>query len=350
MATLSFVRPRKEISSRFLCLLVCRALFSLVASSGLAQAWQTAPATAPTCQAAGQVFGWDLMDRSLTLKSDSGQYSDFRYDDSTTFTNNGAILWPDALGILEALNIDDRLCVEAFRGDNRTMASRVRVTFRAEIDARDKRDLVRWQADSLFGTVKSLDLPTHRIIVSVPTSSDVSVDATGSVALWIQPLAADDPADAVRGSLEKLSEGDAIYVRGDRVPGMRTMRARMIVSGGFRRFAGSVESEDVVADTIQLRDFRSGRSRTVHVSFEQFYATGKNTVPHGQDRRLYPLIFTDIREGDSVVVFGRENSQGGVDGALLVTGFSAGGVLQPGPGQSADWIFQAVGFGGQTMN
>lgn len=42
------------------------------------------------------------------------------------------------LGIIEGLNIDDRLCVEASREDNQEIASRVRLTFRAEIDARDK--------------------------------------------------------------------------------------------------------------------------------------------------------------------------------------------------------------------
>ena len=105
MATLSFV-PRKEISNHFLCLLVCRALFCMVASPVLAQAWQTASAAAPPCQAAGQVVGWDLMDRTLTIESDPGHRSEFRYDDLTTFTNGGAILRPDAMGILEALNLD----------------------------------------------------------------------------------------------------------------------------------------------------------------------------------------------------------------------------------------------------
>jgi hypothetical protein len=54
-----------------------------------------------------------------------------------------------------------------------------------------------------------------------------------------------------------------------------------------------------------------------------------------------------MKEGDSVLLLGRENGQGGgIDAFLLITGFSPGGVLQPGPGQSADWIFQAIGFGG----
>ena len=81
---------------------------------------------------------------TLTLKSDSSHYSEFHYGGSTPFTTADATFRPDELGILEGLNIDDRLCAEAFRADNNEIASRVRVTVRSEIDARDKREaLVR---------------------------------------------------------------------------------------------------------------------------------------------------------------------------------------------------------------
>jgi hypothetical protein len=227
------------------------------------------------------------------------------------------------------------------------MASRIRVTSRADIDARDKRELIRWQSEGLFGAVKALDQANHRITVRVSASSDVSVDAAGSVAFWILPTAADDPADTVQGGWESLAPGDAIYVRGERVTGMPTMRARLIVSGGFRSFAGSVESMEPLTSVLQLRDFRSGRTRPVHFDFMSIYVVGKNTVPGARDRRLYPATVGDMKEGDSVLILGRENDQTGViDAFLLITGFSPGGVLQSGPGQSADWIFQAIGLGG----
>ena len=133
------------------------------------------------------------------------------------------------------------------------------------------------RAKALFGTVKALDPANHRITVRVSASSDVSVDAAGSVAFWILPTAADDPADAVRGGWESLATGDAIYVRGERVTGMRTMRARLIVSGGFRSFSGSVESMEPLTSLLRLRDFRSGRSRPVHFDFMPIYVVGKNS-------------------------------------------------------------------------
>jgi hypothetical protein len=173
------------------------------------------------------------------------------------------------------------------------------------------------------------------------------VAAAGSVGFWILPTAADDPADAVNGRWESLALGDAIYVRGERVTGTPTMRARLIVSGGLRSFAGSVESMDPLKELLLLRDFRSGRDRPVHLDFMSIYLVGKNDAPGARDRRLYLATVADLNEGDSVLILGRENHQtGDVQAFLLITGFSARGVLQPGPGQSPDWIFPAIGFGG----
>src|SRR5450755_1348809 len=173
MTALTVVRSRKEIPNSLACLPACRALLCLLAMPLFAQAWQSTTPPVAACQAAGQIAGWDIVGHTLTLKSDSGDYSDFHYDGSTTFTAANATFQPDELGLLEGLNIDDRLCVEAFRADNKGMASRVRVTFRGEIDDRDKRELVRWQSGALFGTVKALDQASHRITVRVSTSSDV---------------------------------------------------------------------------------------------------------------------------------------------------------------------------------
>lgn len=125
------------------------------------------------------------------------------------------------------------------------------------------------------------------------------------------------------------------------------MRARLIVSGGFRSVAGSIESMEPLKELLLLRDFRSGRGRPVHFDFLRIYVVGKNEAPGARDRRLYLATIGDLNEGDSVLILGRENHQtGDIEAFLLITGFSPDGVLQPGPGQAADWIFQAIGFGG----
>jgi len=244
MTALSVVRSRKAIPISLVCLAACRAMLCLLAMPLFAQAWQSTTPPVAACQAAGQVAGWDIEEQTVSLKSDSGNYSDFHYDRSTTFRTADATFQLDELGLLERLNIDDRVCVEAFRADNKQIASRVRITYRAGIDARDKRELVRWQSESLFGVVKALDPANHRITVRVSASTDVSVDGAGSVGFWILPATANNPSDVVSGSWDSVVLGEAIYVRGKRVTGMPTMRARMVVSGGFRSLTGSIESMD----------------------------------------------------------------------------------------------------------
>ncbi len=322
--------------------IVGRTVFSLFTMPLLVNAWQTATPPAAGCQAAGQVYGWDIHERTFTLQSDSGHYSDYRYDDSTKFTNGEVPIKQDVLN----LNIDDRLCVEAFSPSKQDVATRVRVTFRSGIDAQDKRELVRWQSESVFGVVKSWEARDRKIIVSVSGSGDVSVDAAGPLAFWIMPAGAEHAGDVIGGSWDTLVAGDPIYIRGERTPGGQTVRARMVVIGGFRSFAGSVQSMQPLTEQLVLRDFQSGRSRRVHFDFMPIYVVGKTSAPGSRDRRLYPATLGALKTGDSVLILGRDNEQtGGIEAFLLITGFSPGGVVQPGPSQSDEWIFQAVGFG-----
>jgi hypothetical protein len=342
MATFSIVQLRKKGRKVRSCLPDCRSVFSLLVLASLAQAWQAAPPPVAGCQAAGQIFGWDLLGHTLTLKSDSGEYSNFRYDGSTKFTKDETPVSQ------EDLNINDRVCVVAFRAGTPEIASRVRVTPRSEIEGRDKQELVRWQSESLFGTVKSLDAGNRRITLSVTGSADVSVNAADAVPFWILPPAADDPAQAVHGGWESLAPGDAIYVRGERAAGVQDMRARLIVLGGFRSLTGSVESMEPLTGLVHIRDFRSGPSRAVHFDFMSIYAVGMNAAAGARDRHLYPATIGDLKEGDSVLILGREDYQtGNTEALLLITGFTRGGFLEPGPGQSVDWIFQAIGFRGR---
>jgi hypothetical protein len=337
MATLTIARRRKIPLTR---VATCRAFLTILAIPLFAQPGQTKAPLANRCQLAGQVFGWDVVGHQFTVKTDSGDYFEFRYDDSTIFTRADATLPP------EGLNIDDRVCVEAFRTNTWEIASRVRVTSRPEIEARDKRELVRWQNESVYGTVKSWDPISRRITVSVAAAPDTSVEAAEPAAFWMLPKTDNDLAGAIHGTWETLVVGDPIYVRGEWIPGTQAMRARLIVSGGFCTLSGSIESIDPLMSLVGLRDFRSGTIRSVHFDFMPIYIVGKATGPRVPDRQLYRASVGDLKEGDSVLLFGRENNQTGrIDAFVLITGFSPGGLLEPGPGQSLDWIFQAAGLG-----
>ena len=312
-------------------------ILGLAVLPAVSYGWQTGPAPTAPCLTAGQVAGWDILEHTLTLKNDSGDYSELRYDASTAFTDGKSSL------SAQALNLDDRICVQAVRGGSQSAASRVLVTRRSEINDRDRQDLMAWERDSVFGTVKSIDPIDHRMTLRSPGGSDVLIDASGPIELWILPPDALDFEDAVAGPWSKLAAGDDVYVRGDR-GGTGAVRARLIVSGGFRGFAGSIESMDPLTEMIELRYFRSGRSRPMHFDFSSIYVAGAAKGP--EDRPLYFATIGDLKEGDSVLILGREDAQsGGIRASLLITGFSPQEIVQPAEGQSSDWIFKAVGFG-----
>lgn len=320
-------------------------VLALVAFPLFASAWQTAP-PAPACKAAGQAFGWDPLAQTLTLKSDSGLYSDFRYDSATTFNEGTTSFRPDELGVLQSLNIDDRLCVQSFRSDAPDIASVIKVTARARIDAADEQEILRWQADSFSGVIQAIDRAAHTMTVTVSPSSVVTVDTSGPVQYWNFPASAEDPADTVRSTGEALTPGQAVYVRGGRTSGSPNIQARLIVSGGLRTFAGSIESMDPLNSLLHLRDLRTGRSRLAHFDFSSIDIVGKATAAGSRARQVFPGTLGDLEEKDAVLIFGKEDQASGmIQALLLVTGFSPGGILQPGPGQSPDWIFEAVGFG-----
>lgn len=318
-----------------------RAMIALIGLPLIAYGSDINAPSPASCLAAGQLFGWDYLEHTMTLKSDSGSFSDFRYDDSTVFTDGAGPMERDAIAI------DDRLCVEAFRDHDNKLAARMRVTKRSVIDARGQSDLAAWDRDSVFGTVASLDADTRRIALETAGGAKVWIDAAGAVAFWNLPARGFDPEDIVPADWGDLVPGEPIYVRGDRVADL--FRARVIISGGFRTFVGTVESMHPLEEELQLRDFGSGRTRSFHYDFmEGIYIAGRSA--ESGSRPLTGADIGDIREGDPVLVVARQNGEAGnLDAMVLITGFSRDGVVQPAPGQSPDWILQAVGIGGPAQ-
>jgi hypothetical protein len=306
----------------------------LIATLPLVCSSQTS-SSAPSCLSVGQLSGWDILNHTLSIKSDAGDYSDLRYNESTIFTDGETSLTP-----LE-LNIDDRVCIEA---SAQSIASRVLVTRRSRIDRRNREDLIAWDRDNIFGVIQSLEVSNSRLVLRTASGSDVLIDVASPVASWTIPEKAFDPAGAIPADWKQLSVGEDIYVRGTRIPETETIRARVIISGGFRSFVGSVESMQPLEEQLTLRDFRLGHLNPVHFIFTTIYVVGRISEPPSP--HLYSGTVADLKEGDSVMILARQDPHtGAAEAFLLITGFSRSGIVRPAPGQSPDWIFKAVGFG-----
>ncbi len=104
---------------------------------------------------------------------------------------------------------------------------------------------------------------------------------------------------------------------------------------------------DPLTETVQLRDFRSGRVRSIHFDFMPIYVAARGATP--DHHHLYGATVGDLKEGDSVLILADQDVQTSrIRAFVLITGFSREGILGPGSRQSSHWIFKAVGIGGRA--
>jgi hypothetical protein len=295
---------------------------------------------AQRCQIAGQVFFADVFDHAITLKTDSGDLVNLNYDEATSFllAGRGSGMGP------EELNNGDRVCVENTHA--------VVVTPRSEIQAEQKRKLADWQADSLYGVVSELNREARRVTLAVSAANKTmsySVDVSPKAVYWFFPQNARHLSDAVSGSLDGIVPGDTLYVRGTRDGAGQKFDANLVVSGGLRSFAATIETMEVLDETLEVRMVLSGNRRSVHISLGELYGIGRTEdVTAGKSRRLYQIAAADLKAGDTVLILGNYEGPDSVRACALIAGFSPFSLRPPDPNQQLRWIFDNVPVGEPT--
>jgi hypothetical protein len=302
--------------------------------------WPTTLVHAQNCRIVGQIFFADVVDRTITVRTDSDDLVNFSYDNATSFLrrhSNANRIPP------EELNNGDRLCV----GTSDPVV--VTVTPRTEINAEQKKELAAWQADSLYGVVSDLNRKAGWITLVVThgnKNTSYSVNVSPNAAYWFFPSDAVSLSDAVGGSWDRISSGDTLYVRGTKGAAGQSFVANLIVSGGVRSFAATIEPTDPLDDLLDVRLVLSGKMRTVHIAFGEFYAIGRaGGASPSKARRLYRMSVADLQQGDTVLILGIDPGDGSLHACALIAGFSPFGVLPPDPSQQMRWIFDNVALG-----
>jgi hypothetical protein len=302
--------------------------------------WPTTLVHAQHCRIAGQIFFADIVDRTITIRTDSDDLVNFSYDNATNFQRRNSVAnrMPP-----EELNNGDRLCV----GISEPVV--VTVTPRAEINDEQKKELAAWQADSLYGVVSALDTNARRITLVVTHSNkntSYSVNVSPNADYRFFPPDAASLSDVVAGSLDRISTGDPLYIRGTKGAEAQSFVANLIVSGGVRSFAATIEPTDPLDELLHVRLVLSGKMRTVHIAFGEFYAIGRaGGASTGKARRLYRMSVADLQRGDTVLILGIDQGDGSLHACALIAGFSPFGVLPPDPSQQMRWIFDNVALG-----
>jgi hypothetical protein len=313
--------------------------------------WSSILVHAQHCQIAGQVFFADAVDHTITLKTDSGDLVNFGYDSATSFLAAGSGSHRDADADRvppeqlspEQLNNGDRLCV----GTSEPRV--VTVTPRTQIDAEQKKELTAWQADSLYGVVSGLDRNARLITLAVSAgdkTSSYSVGVSPNTAYWVFPRNMTGLSDAVTGSLDGVAPGDTLYIRGVKDGASQKFVASLIISGGFRSFAATIETMETLDERLHVRLVLSGNRRTVNISPGELYAIGQaGGAAAGQTRGLYRISAADLQPGDTVLILGIDEGKDSLRACALIAGFSPFGVLPSDPSQQMRWIFDHLPLG-----
>ena len=292
----------------------------------------TALVQAQDCRVTGQLFYADVVNHVIKIKTDSGDLVNFNYDKATSFMRNDG----DAVPVQpDQLHNGDRLCVGT--GDPIV----VTVTSRASINAAQKKELAAWQGDSLYGVVSGLDRKARLITLAVSIDDKTTsypVGISPQAAYWFFPRNTIRLSEALTGSLDQIALGDTLYVRGTKDGAGPNFVASLIVSGGFRSFAATIETMETL-DELSVRLVRSGDRRRVRVDLANLYTVGRARGPETGDARLYRIGPADLLPRDTVLILGINEGRDSIRACALITGFSASGVLPPDPSQQMRWIF-----------
>jgi hypothetical protein len=209
------------------------------------------------CSLVGIVIGTGVLNGSLLLKRDDNcRMQTIPFPASTRFVTRS---FPGEWQAIDphTIHIGDRLCVQ-FEANQATPATAILVLSRTDVQRQQLQMLATLHRASAFGTITKVDAATHSFEMN-------RVNADGSV----RPLRVDagEPmiirrysedaithSDAQAASWEELSVGSHVYIRGQRSAGGTSMRAGLIVLGGFRTLVGRVQSIDAL--TAALAELR----------------------------------------------------------------------------------------------
>lgn len=371
----------------------------LAAALNLSHAANAKTLQQPAQSAAGRAVGTvkNINGKTITLTTDAGEVTIQVQDDARLLRvapgekdlKNAAPLQ------LQDLQAGDRIIVRGAVGpDGKTiLAASVIAMKQADIATKQAHDRDEWQRHGVGGLVTNVDAAGNSIKISTNATGaakDVTVQLSPQTVL--RRYAADSVKfdDAKPAPVSEVRVGDQLRARGNRSPDGAEITADEIVSGTFRNVAGTINSVDVGAGTINVTDLVAKKPVTVKIgpdtqlrklppAVAQMIAVrlkggaAGNGAPSGQAQRpadtsnggqaggaarpggpgagptargggdmqqmlsrMPAATLADLQKGDAVMIVTTEGTQSGVTAITLLAGVEA--ILQASPAGGASSI------------
>jgi hypothetical protein len=172
---------------------------------------------------------------------------------------------------LSDLQEGDRVLVRSKPSDDGTslVASTVIAMKKTDISAKQTHEREDWQRRGIGGLVKSTDLPAGTVTIGTTTGAgtkDVEVHVSKTTVLRRYAPNSVKFDDAKPSSLAEIKAGDQLRARGTKSEDGSSFTAEEIVTGAFRNIAGTIESVDVGAGSLTIKDLASNKPVEVKIT------------------------------------------------------------------------------------
>lgn len=242
-----------------------------VTSYAFAQAEAAQQAPTPTkTRAVGVVKA--VSANSITLQTDAGSEMTVTVQPSTRLLRMepGQTDLKSAPAIqLSDVQVGDRMLVAGTpAGDGKSItASSAVVMKKADVAEKQQRDREAWQKNGVSGTVKSIDVLSSTIVISVGVmkANTLTVHVTPATVVRRYPPNSWNYDDSKPAALADVKVGDQLNARGNKSADDKEITADEIVSGTFRSIPATVISTDAANNTITVTDLVTKRPVTLKV-------------------------------------------------------------------------------------
>ncbi|MGB8114544.1 MAG: DUF5666 domain-containing protein [Candidatus Sulfotelmatobacter sp.] len=168
---------------------------------------------------------------------------------------------------LQDLQVGDRILVGGKPSDDNAavLATTIVVMTHSDLEARHLQELQDWQKRGVDGPVTAIDAAAGTVTISA-RSKPIVIHCPASTV--IRRYAPDSVKfdDARPSTLAAIHVGDQVRARGEGSPDGNELTADEIVSGAFRNIAGTVNSVDAAASTVNVHDLLSRKNVIVKIT------------------------------------------------------------------------------------
>jgi len=220
----------------------------------------------------GEVTSIDAAGKQIKLKGDDGAIFTVTLSDSTSFLR----IPPGEKDLKKATKIafsdvavgDRALARGALEDATKTVPARTIVIMtKADLAQKHQHDQAEWQTRGVVGTVTALNAAGKEVTITTRGREPKTIVIDASAADF-RRYAPDSIkfADAKPSTFTELETGDTLRALGEKNDDGTHLKAEEVLSGSFETLAGTVDSVDQAANTVQLTNLQTKKPLVVHIN------------------------------------------------------------------------------------